>query len=470
MDILPLLYFLARFLGVCQKLFLVVICKHIMIISSRREAVLLFAGDTLCFIVSLWFALFMRFGSMPSVSLFVDHVVPFFLLFVVWVFVFFVAGLYEKHTMMLKSRLPTIIFNTQVTNSLLAVMFFYLIPYFGITPKTILFIYLAISFVSLLTWRMYGPELLGVKKKEQAILIGSGEEMKELRDEVNSNSRYDLFFSSCIDVEAVNSLDFQEEILKKVYSENIHVIAVDLKNEKIEPILPNLYNLIFSKVRFVDMYKIYEDIFDRVPLSLVKYNWFLENISVSTRITFDFIKRLFDIVVAGVLGVLSLAVYPFVFIAIKLDDFGPIFFAQERIGKNNKIIKIYKFRSMSVNEKEKITRIGPFLRKSRIDELPQLWNVLVGDISLIGPRPEMPNLVKLYEKEIPYYNIRHLITPGLSGWAQLYHKNPPKFDVGYDTTKTKLSYDLYYIKNRSIMLDFKIALKTVKAILSRSGV
>ena len=122
------------------------------------------------------------------------------------------------------------------------------------------------------------------------------------------------------------------------------------------------------------------------------------------------------------------------------------------------------------NRKSEVTKVGKFLRVSRIDELPQLWNVFLGDISLIGPRPELPNLVKLYKKEISFYNVRHLIKPGLSGWAQLCQKNPPKFSTDYGETKVKLSYDLFYIKNRSFLLDLKIALKTVKILLSRSGV
>jgi len=118
---------------------------------------------------------------------------------------------------------------------------------------------------------------------------------------------------------------------------------------------------------------------------------------------------------------------------------------------------------------DRITRVGSFLRRTRLDELPQLWSILVGDLSLIGPRPELPELAALYEKEIPYYNVRHLITPGLSGWAQIHQEKPPKFGVAYDNTKLKLAYDLYYIKNRSFMLDVKIAIKTLRILVSRSG-
>ena len=123
-----------------------------------------------------------------------------------------------------------------------------------------------------------------------------------------------------------------------------------------------------------------------------------------------------------------------------------------------------------LKEGNKVTRVGALLRRTRIDELPQLWNVLCGEMSLIGPRPELPSLVEVYEREVPHYNTRHLIKPGLSGWAQLYHKTPPKVDANPDETATKLSYDLYYLKHRSFWLDIKIALKTVKVLLSRSGV
>ena len=123
----------------------------------------------------------------------------------------------------------------------------------------------------------------------------------------------------------------------------------------------------------------------------------------------------------------------------------------------------------SLGVKNYVTKIGKFLRKTRIDELPQLWNVLFGTISLIGPRPELPELVKVYGEQISYYNIRHLIKPGLSGWAQIYHEAHPHHHTDVEETCVKLSYDLYYIKNRSFLLDLKITLKTIKTLLQRTG-
>jgi len=445
---------------------------------TKKEALILFCGDVFFFVLSLWLALWIRFAELPTWQRFLTHFEPFSLLFIVWILVYFIAGLYEKHTLLLKSKLPSVIFNAQVVNSLLAIVFFYVFPVFGIAPKTILFIYLLVSFLFILMWRLYGIGFLGARDRQPALLIGSGAEMRQLLDEVNGNDRYDIRFVSSIDVHDIKSLDIQNDIITPVYENDIRIIAVDFSHANVTPLLPHLYNLIFSKVSFIDSHRIYEDIFDRIPLSLVTYSWFLENISVSPKFTYDFLKRVMDMALSLVLGVVSLIVYPFVYIAVKLDDGGRLFIRQERVGQNNQPIHILKFRSMSVDDSGegeasrhlKVTRVGKVLRASRIDELPQLWNVLKGDISLIGPRPELPKLVGLYEKEISFYNVRHLIKPGLSGWAQLYQKEPPKFSTDYDQTKTKLSYDLFYIKNRSFWLDIKIALKTIKTLLSRSGV
>lgn len=448
-----------------------------MSILPKKEAFILFFGDIFFFVFSLWISLWLRFAEVPSSERFIVHIVPFSILFTVWVLVYFIAGLYEKHTLILKSKLPSVIFNAQLVNSVIAIIFFYSFTTFRITPKTILFIYLIISFIGILFWRLYGKNLISSKDKQPALLIGTGSEMKELLAEVNGNSRYDLNFISSIDVHDMESINVLEDIITPVYSNDVKIVAIDFSNEKVALLLPHLYNLIFSKVKFIDSHKIYEDIFDRIPLSLVTYSWFLENISISPNYTYDFLKRLMDISVALILGLVSLVFYPLVFLLIKLDDGGRIFISQDRVGKDGKSIKLYKFRSMSRNEvdlnsnkENKVTKVGNFLRKTRIDELPQLWNVLLGDISLIGPRPELPTGVAIYDKEIPYYNIRHLIKPGLSGWAQTHQENHPHHGPEVSLTKEKLTYDIYYIKNRSFWLDIKIALKTIKSLLSRSGI
>jgi lipopolysaccharide/colanic/teichoic acid biosynthesis glycosyltransferase len=155
----------------------------------------------------------------------------------------------------------------------------------------------------------------------------------------------------------------------------------------------------------------------------------------------------------------------------------PIFFLHTRIGRGGHPFIMFKLGSMLFNDhgdpelqkKNRVTAFGRFLRQSRIDELPQLWNVLRGDLSFIGPRPELPTIAAVYERDIPYYHLRHQITPGLSGWAQIHDFDAPRGGADVERTKRKLSFDLYYVKHRSFGLDLAIALKTVRALLSLSG-
>ena len=297
--------------------------------------------------------------------------------------------------------------------------------------------------------------------------------MSELKKEVNGGA-YSIKFISSIDFDHVENFDFQEDIVSKIYTEDISVIVIDLNHRKADPIMPQLYNLIFSKIRFIDMHRVYEEVFGRVGLSLLDHSWFLENISATPKYVYDVAKRIMDLIIAIPLALISFILYPFVASAIKLDDKGPVFVIQERIGKENKIIRIPKFRSMKSSDKglwvkeadDRITRVGRFLRRSRIDELPQLLSVIKGDLSLVGPRPDIYDLGMKLSREIPYYTVRSLISPGLSGWAQIRQEDPPQ---SVEETKIRLSYDFYYIKHRSFFLDLKIALQTIRTLLMRVG-
>lgn len=446
-------------------------------ILNRKEALILAVGDVLLFIVALWLTLVLRYGAFPDEVIFYAHLAPFSLLFVVWLFVFFIAGLYEKHTLLLQSKLAKTLVKAEVVNSLIAVLFFYFLPNFGIAPKANLFICLILSTVFIFFWRLYGQRLFGKRRKQSAVIIGTGRELKELESEINNNHRYGICFLASIEINDLVGANLASDIISKINSENVTLVAIDLQNNRIEPLLPELYKLVFNSVKFVDIHDLYEAVFDRIPLSLVKYSWFLKNISTSVEGGFDSLKRFMDVFLSLVFGIISLVFYPFIILAIKLDDGGSVFIFQQRVGEGGKKIKVVKFRTMTRDDKgiekdkktNRPTRVGPFLRKSRLDELPQFLNVFMGDLSLVGPRPELPSLVEVYEREVPYYGIRHLVKPGLFGWAQLYHENHPHHDADVLETSVKLSYDLYYLKNRSLFLDLKIALKTMKVILSRSG-
>lgn len=403
-------------------------------ILSKKESFFLFLGDLLIFVVSLWLTLFIRYWSVPTEAVFVAHLLSFMPLFLFWAIIFFVFGLYERHTTVLTNRLFGTVLTALAWSIFFAVVFFYLWPVFGFTPKTILLIYLVVSFVLVCLWRFYGHQIFTFQSKERAVIIGSGEELYSLRDEINNNKRYGLNFISSIDLDRSENVDFQKDILERIYAEGVSIIVVDLSNPKIQPILPHLYNLLFSRLKFIDLHKLYEGVFERIPLSSLRYDWFVENISLAPRPLYDFSRRLIDIVLAIVLLPFLALAYIIVFVVKKFEDNRSIMIFQERVGCYERIIKIAKFRTWlyddagdeEAKKNNKITRIGAFLRKTRVDELPQIWNVLKGDLSFIGPRPELPVLVKSYEKEIPYYNVRHLIKPGLSGWAQLQQDTPTK--------------------------------------------
>jgi lipopolysaccharide/colanic/teichoic acid biosynthesis glycosyltransferase len=240
-----------------------------------------------------------------------------------------------------------------------------------------------------------------------------------------------------------------------------------------------MYDAAFHKQRFalVDVIDLYQEMFDRVPLSLIRYEWVLRHVSASR--VYDAVKRIFDTVMALIMGIISLIVYPFVALAIRIDDGGEVFITQERVGRYQKPIHIIKFRTMSGNDNGvydvtgkttlKITRVGKWLRTLRIDELPQLWNVVSGDLSLVGPRPELPALAAQYSARIPYYNARYLVNPGLTGWAQIRHDRDPHHGADITETKMKLSYDLYYLKRRSLLLDLFIMMQTVRIVFTARG-
>lgn len=377
----------------------------------------------------------------------------------------------------MKNVLPFTILRAQIVNGVFTVLFFYFIPYFSITPKTNLFIYLIVSFLIFSIWRIYLVDLISPKTKEDAMLIARGEEMKQLKEEINLGN-YGFQITHSINLDKVESIDIQTDIVDPIYSNSISTVIIDTRDDTVLPLLPSFYNLMFAGIKFFDVHETYEFIFNRIPLSLVKHGWFLENVRTNAGLIYDIPKRITDIILSLILGLIFLVMYPIVFVFLKFDGGEGFFSIQERVGQNNKIIKLYKFRTMKIANdnakwqdtdiKNEVTKIGAFLRKTRIDELPQLWNVIRGDMSLIGPRPEFPNAVEKYNEEIPYYNVRHLIKPGLSGWAQIYGEHP-HHEADISMTKNKLSHDLYYIKNRSLLLDLKIALKTLRTIVSQKG-
>lgn len=455
--------------------------------ERSRELLFLIGGDIVCFFVSLWLMLAVRYLQIPSGTLLDAHLGPFVILTGVWLFIFYVAGLYDKHTVFLKGLLFSRIVNTQFVNTLIAALLFFIIP-FGIAPKTNLFIYLVISVVLITIWRLRIFNFLSPKNKHKAILIADGPEAIELVDEVNNNKRYNYSFVRMIDdTTASSTKDFESKLLTLIDTENISIIVANPHGRHIEHILPTLFDLAFLKFEFtfLDFHKVYEDTFDCVPLSALRYDWFINHVSQSKSLVYESAKRGFDIAGSLVLLVFLAVTLPFIALAIRLEKKGPVFITQDRIGLHNKPMKVHKLRTMTENDAvsgtwtpednqkgNQITKVGAFLRKTSIDEFPQCINILKGEMSLIGPRNDIVGLGKRLAEDIPYYNIRNFVKPGVTGWAQT-HQHYMGDNISpqsLEESRVRLTYDLYYVKNRSMMLDFEIALRTLKTLLSRLGV
>lgn len=442
--------------------------------ALRPRTFVLFAGDIFFFVFALWLSLYLRAFEIPSRELFLQHLAPFSLLFVVWVIVFFIAGLYESRSIILERRaLSATLLTTQVINVAIAALFFFFVPIFGIAPKTVLLIYLVVSFLLVLCWRAaLFPVFL--QRTENAIVVGEGTEIDALVEALGHARRAPARIVSVL----TPGPTLAREVDTAIKAQHIRVVIADWSDQRVAGIFPELYNYLSAGVRFFDAIELYEDVFGRIALSRIDDRWIARNVSRYAHTLYDTFKRVGDLCIALPAAIVSLVLYPVIATAILLDSGRPIFIMQERVGEDDKLMRMYKFRSMSGNDEGKygadgttkfmVTRVGKFLRVTRLDELPQLWSIVRGDLAFVGPRPELPSLVSVYEKEIPYYGVRHLIKPGLSGWAQLYGQHA-HHGVGVDETRDKFSCDLYYIKHRSLVLDVVIAMKTIKKLLTRSG-
>ena len=444
---------------------------------SKNWNLLIFAGDVVVFYVALWVTLLLRNLSIPEFDYFRNHLFPFSLSFAIWLLVFFIAGLYDRKTIVFRKKLLSSLWRAQFSNSIITVILFYFIPYFSVNPRTNMFINLVITLILISVWRSFVSSRIYSQRGESTLVIGEGRSVTELKDALNQQPQFGMNVinpgGSDTDVIRANSTHVVEFVKQK----NVRIVILNLSDGDIDPIASDLYKLLFTKVEFLDFVNVYEEVFGREPLDLLHDKWFLQNISLNPKPFYTLLKRLLDLVISIPFFTLSLFVYPFVILAQQAETRGPLFYKAMRVGQGNVLIPIIKFRSMTGVDADKpdfkteheVTRVGRFLRRFDIDETPQIWSVIKGDMSLIGPRSEFPALVNYYASKIPFYNVRHTVTPGISGWAQINDYAVPREKVDVEMTMRKLSYDLYYIKNRSFILDLKIALKTIKTLLSRVG-
>ena len=317
--------------------------------------------------------------------------------------------------------------------------------------------------------------IMGVVEKESVVFVGENDYTQDLLESVKKDGQY-------VFVTSLNNTDMKalgKEILE-LYNTKKFDVLVDFTDKLLgDPKLTGkLLQYKLEGLQYYNYLEFYETYENKLPISHLSPKWFLENTGFEIyHNNFNLkAKRLLDLLFAMLIGIFAAPVIILAAIIVKLESKGPIFFIQERIGEGNRKFNIVKFRSMTTDAEKngpqwaskndnRVTKFGKIMRATRIDELPQLWNVLRGEMSFVGPRPEREFFIQQLEKEIPYYNLRHTVKPGLTGWAQVMYPYGASVEDAY----RKLQYDLYYIKHHSIPFDVKVLLKTVTIVIFGKG-
>jgi sugar transferase (PEP-CTERM system associated) len=344
---------------------------------------------------------------------------------------------------------------------------------------------LGVFVVAVLTWRIafnrlaHDPHL-----EERLLIVGTGVTARKLAQQIGLQQDFAYRLVGFVDETDEASMIRQHDVLgsavdidRIVATRRIDRIVVGMSDRRGRLPIEQLLRAKMSGVRVEDATTTYERLTGKILLDDLKPSWLIFSDGFRASRVTRFVKRMLDLSFSIILAVISAPFMVLTALAIRLDSPGPLLYSQERVGENGGVFKIYKFRSMRTDAElagkpiwardndDRITRVGRFIRKTRLDELPQLWNVMRGDMSFVGPRPERPFFVDQLAQDIPFYLQRHAVKPGLTGWAQV------KYQYGstVEDAMEKLRYDLYYIKHLSIVFDLTIVLDTVKVILFGKG-
>ncbi len=422
---------------------------------------LLLIPDAFFLYVALVVSLLFRYGQVQP-SVLNAHLRAFSVIFLLWLLVFFIHGLFEVSTFRRYVLLLVNIFSAMVVNVLVAISYFYFQPNLILTPRRFLLIDVAVAFIFISLWHLVAKYFFKNKLVEGVYLFTNGSEFTELEKEIRSQSFLGFRVIGHLDERSLSSV--------KLEKKSSVILPDDLHSSP--GISSQLYQLRTQGVTFYNHKDFYEFLLRRIFLSDLNELWFLENINYKEKRLYGMVKRLVDIIFGFVAFVVFLITYPILALLIKFETPGNVLFVQDRVGQNGVTFQIYKYRTMyggktdTWTEKNdpRITKLGNILRKTRIDELPQSINLMKGNISLVGPRPEQVGIVEKLRTQIPFYDERHLVKPGLTGWAQL-----NIYAGSLEETRLKLQYDLYYIKHRSFLFDLEIILKTVYYVFTWQG-
>lgn len=442
---------------------------------------LILLGDAGLMYVSLALALILRGRSDLLADFWPAYFWPFTILNAIWVAVFFINDFYSNRRRRLNVDFLQGFIRAMLFNALAAVVFFYLIQAFGITPKTTLVIHLAVYSVLFCGWRALAAALTGSRLKRVVFL-----EIDNYESRLVDLIACDPTTGHCV-VGVIQpsgrSVRLPEGVARHADLGRLEELAaagqveiVVVGQEAFRQTDPRLYNLMLRGIEVLDAPTFWQKLHQQVPIEAADFGWFLNNFSDASKRDFEAVKRVYDLVGALVIGTALSPVLGVVALAVKLSSPGPVLYRQERVGRLGRPFRVLKFRSMRLDAEKsgaqwspkddgRVTPVGRFLRYTHLDELPQLWNIIRGEMAFVGPRPERPVFVAELKRVIPFYDLRHLVKPGVSGWAQISYR----YGASVDDAAKKLAYDLFYVKNRSAAFDLKIALKTAAMVFRGEG-
>jgi exopolysaccharide biosynthesis polyprenyl glycosylphosphotransferase len=437
--------------------------------GNKLKAFLFFIADVMALYVGLFITLFIRYDGQFFNEFRDFHAAPFTVIFVLWIIVFYIAGLYDLRRLRNNLDFLKTLFLCLGVNAALSMALFYLIPAFGIAPKTNLLLFIVIFAVIEIFWRRFLNRAMTFgEAPNKVLMIGDGTIAAEVKKAITENPQLSYAIKAEMDDKTAYASPQEIKVIARREGVNLIVISHKLKHEP--ALVAVLYELFASGIIVTDLVSFYELIMRKVPLSGVQETWFLENIAHQVSF-YDPLKRAAEFVGALVIGIVLLPFEIIIALLVALTSRGPVIYKQIRVGEKGKEFTLYKFRTMRVDAEKngaqwaakndaRTTPIGGILRASHLDELPQLWNIVRDDLSFVGPRPERPEFVAKLEARIPYYEARLFIKPGVTGWAQIHHRA----DLTDEDVAEKLQYDIYYLKNRSPILDSTIILKTLKSL------
>jgi sugar transferase (PEP-CTERM system associated) len=368
----------------------------------------------------------------------------------------------------------------------LAVMSFFLaaliwlFPAFVIASDVFLFGLVFLTF-ALLAWRAcYMWIIKQPMLRERVYVIGTGERANAVVQAIRTRPDLGKEVVGWAGATANGSLE-RDTVAQQVRALGTRIpvqrVIVAISDRRGTMPVRELLNLRLAGIHVDDASSLMEKVNGKIELDGLHPSAMIFAEGFRVNAAFLFMRRLLSFTIASVALVICLPLIPIVALLVRLSSPGPILFRQERVGRKGQVFTVYKFRTMCQDAEAatgavwagkndpRITRLGGFLRKTRLDEIPQLWNVLRGDMAFVGPRPERPEFVQWLEEKVPYYNLRHIIRPGLTGWAQVRYR----YGASLEETKQKLQYDLYYIKHMSVALDLFIMFETMKTVILRRG-